>query len=265
MNRNIRQTVVSDVGLLRPNNEDNFLLGHFINETCAPKSALTLGSPRTPSGWLLAGVFDGMGGGEKGELAALTTAQAFRDTLSRLTDDLDGNGVDGLLRFTFQQANNQILGMQGQWGMYGTTGTLACIRGNLLKIYHLGDSRAYLLRSGTLYPLTRDHTLAQLKLDAGILQPGDPALLADRNKLTEYIGMDETGENLYPEESPWMEIFPGDTVLLCTDGLYDMVPEETVREIMTTCSEDTRIPGALVARALERGGRDNVTCVCLNI
>lgn len=265
MYTNIHQAVVSDVGRLRPNNEDNFLLGSFINESCAPQSAMTLDTPRTPSGWLLAGVFDGMGGGEKGELAALTSAQIFRDTLCRMTEDLDGNGVDGLLRLAFQRSNNRIVGMQGQWGMYGTTGTLACIRGNLLKIYHLGDSRAYLFRSGTLYPLTRDHTLAQLKIDAGIFQAGDPALMADRNKLTEYIGMDETGENLYPEESPWMEIFPGDSLLLCTDGLYDMVDAEEIGNILATCPEKAHIPGTLVTRALEQGGRDNVTCIFLSL
>lgn len=257
-------TVVSDVGRLRPNNEDNFLLGQQVNGNCVNKIALAMALPRENAGWHLAGVFDGMGGGERGELAALTAAECFREAAKLLLTAAEAPAADDILRGAFCEANDRILPLREQLGVFGTTGTLACVGAGRMKLYHLGDSRCYLLRRGTLTRLTRDHTLAQLKVNAGLFRPDDPALEPDRHKLTEFIGVEDSGAPLRPEESQWIPLMIGDCVLLCSDGLYDRMSEREILEIMTACPDHRHRAGRLTARAVERGGRDNVTCVCLD-
>lgn len=257
-------TVVSDTGRVRRNNEDNYLLGMRINENCEKSSEAALFIPSPPFGWNLVGVFDGMGGGEKGELAALLAAQEFRGAARELASVPTGEAADGILRRAFRNANNRVVALQSQYGIYGTTGTVICTDGNVFKIYHIGDSRAYLLRDQELFRLTRDHTLAQMKLDAGFYREDDPQVERDKHKLTEYIGRDETGENMCPEESQWIPIAAGDSILLCSDGLYDMCADGEIRRILNLGAENRIKTTMLVERALERGGVDNVTCVCMD-
>lgn len=256
-------TVVSDVGLLRKNNEDNFLLGQYLNEKSEKNKALSLFVPGQPSGWNLVGIFDGMGGGEKGEVAALLAAQVFRRAAQEAARTADRQEADRILRLAFQEANNRILELREQYGMYGTTGTVLCTDGEVFKIYHLGDSRAYLLRKRDMFQLSRDHTLARMKIEAGIYREKDPRAEQDRHKLTEYIGGDPSGESLGPDESNWLTVMAGDSVLLCSDGLYDMCSDAEIGRIMIACADHRTRASALVKRALDRGGADNVTCLCL--
>ena len=259
----IRAAVVSDVGCKRPNNEDNFLLGQTINETCADRAALSMEVPGTLTGWLLCGVFDGMGGGKKGEVAARLAAEAFREAAGRLRDIREPEMADRMIRAAFQQANNRVLPLRTECGAYGTTGTVVCTNGSVFKIYSLGDSRGYLLRNRDLFQLTRDHTLAQMKIEAGTYKQGDPQVKKDRNRLTEYIGRDSTGEGLGPEETQWLPLTAGDSILLCSDGLYDMCGNGEIGTVMNRCADARGRTAALTQLALERGGTDNVTCMCL--
>lgn len=257
-------TAVSDTGCVRRNNEDNYLLDIYINESCGNRSEVSAFLPWRPSGWNLIGIFDGMGGGEKGELAALVTAQEFRNAARELLTAPTGAEADEILRRAFRRANDRAVELQARYGTYGTTGTVVCTNGEVFKIYHLGDSRAYLLRQQELFQLTRDHTLARMKLEAGLYQEDDPQVERDKNRLTEYIGRDEAGGNLCPEESKWIPAAAGDCILLCSDGLYDMCPATEIRKILNQGADNRCKTGMLVQRALERGGRDNVTCICLD-
>lgn len=257
-------SVVSDVGLKRKNNEDNYLLGQCLNENCEKSSAVSMFLPSLRTGWNLVGIFDGMGGGEKGEVAAQLTAEIFREAAREAVRVSDRQALDRIVRDAFQEANNRILELQAQWGAYGTTGTVLCTDGDVFKIYHLGDSRAYLRRKGDLFQLTRDHTLARLKVESGIYREKDPRAEKDRHKLTEYIGADQSGANLGPDESKWMTISAGDSVLLCTDGLYGMCMDAEICRVMNFDADNRTRTTMLVQRALDRGGADNVTCLCLD-
>lgn len=257
-------TVASDMGLRRQNNEDNYVLGQCVNEECEKNAIVSVFVPSLRSGWNLVGIFDGMGGGEKGEQAALLTARIFRRTAQELVRTADRMELDRIVRQAFQEANNQILELQEQCSVFGTTGTVLCTDGDVFKIYHLGDSRAYLLRKRDLFQLSRDHTLAQMKIDAGIYREKDPRAEKDKHSLTNYIGADMSAGNSDPDESKWLTIAPGDRVLLCSDGLYDMCSDVEISQVMTFAADNRTRTTMLVQRALDRGGLDNVTCLCLD-
>ena len=253
-------TAICDVGVLRGNNEDNFILGKQINENCSNLCETTIENVDIP--WFFAGVFDGMGGGEKGEIAALTAAQVFRDVSAHLSKDVTDFDVVNALRTAFLDSNNQIVDMQDT-RIYGTTGTVLAIGTTSCKVFHLGDSRAYLYRDDQLFPLTRDQTLSQIKIDTGLYLPNDPQIEADKHKLTEYIGKDRTKKHLRPVESEWISIENRDILLLCSDGLYDMCSDQNLLEILRQNSTIQVKAKKLIRAALEAGGHDNVTCILL--
>lgn len=253
---------VSDVGCVRANNEDNFVLGRQMNPDCANHSTVTIKNVKDQ--WLFAGVFDGMGGGEIGEVAAQTTAQVFLDAISRVTEKSSDADIDSLLREAFLTANNKIVDMQQTYQVYGTTGTVLAINPKSYKIYHLGDSRAYLFRDNQLFQLTRDQTLAQMKIDVGLYKPDDPMAEAEKHKLTEFIGKDVTKEHICPVESEWITLVYHDALLLCSDGLYDMCSDSEISEILKLNADVLDKTKELVQTAVANGGADNVTCILLS-
>lgn len=252
---------ISDVGCVRPNNEDNYILGRYMNEDLSSHSEASVSYSCMTGSWQFTGVFDGMGGGEMGELASHDTAQIFLNAFGSLCGTPSRTEVDLCIRRAFLEANNRILDLQNACRILGTTGTVFCTNGSEFKIYHLGDSRAYRLRGREMLPLTKDQTLAQMKQDMGMYPAGEPLAEADKHKLTEYIGRDWTRENIKPVESDWTAVKPGDCVLLCSDGLYDMCNHEEIHRIL---EEERSVDGkaaALVQRAISNGGEDNITCV----
>ena len=254
-------TVVSDVGCIRTNNEDNYILGKYMNTNSSDHSEVSVSFSDGAGEWQFAGVFDGMGGGEMGELASRDTAIIFLEAVARLGDAPSKTEVDLCLRKAFLQANNRIVDLQKEYKIFGTTGTVLCSNGVEFKLYHLGDSRAYLVRDDELLQLTKDQTLAQMKLEVGMYQEDDPAAEADKHKLTEYIGRDWTRENIKPVESLWIPIEKGDCVLLCSDGLYDMCANEEIAKILWGGDAIKSKVTSLVDKARDRGGEDNITCV----
>lgn len=249
-------SVVSDVGRFRKNNEDNFLLNRLLNANSADHQEFHVRLPHT--GWQLAAVFDGMGGGELGEVASLESAQVFAKT-ALFSAYTPREMAEKSVRNAFQAANNRIVLLQSHHKVYGTTGTVLLTDGNVFKIFHMGDSRAYRFRDGRLRQLTPDHTLAQVKLDAGI----SPVREADRHTLTNYIGYDSTMENVTLAETPWASLRRGDQLLLCTDGLYDQCTEDHITAILRTHKKAEAKTAALLHHALENGGSDNITCLLL--
>lgn len=254
---------VSDVGCVRPNNEDNFVLGKSMNDESLDHREAVLSSGCMAGTLQFAGVFDGMGGGEKGELASHDTARIFLDAFGKLTGDPGKTDVDTILRHAFLTANNRIVDLQKECKVFGTTATVLCVKDSEFKIYHLGDSRAYLFREEKLLQLTKDQTLAQMKMDVGMYRKNDPAMEADKHKLTEYIGRDWTKANIRPVESRWIPAQNGDRVLLCSDGLYDMCSDEEIARILSKAKPADEMAAALVQEAIFKGGEDNVTCIVL--
>lgn len=253
---------VSDVGRVRSNNEDNYVIDTYMNRSNGDYSERCLSAPEcSRAGWHFAGVFDGMGGGEKGEVAAHETAVIFLETFRNLGIHATTDQIDQGIRNAFLQANNRIIDLQQESRVFGTTGTVVATDGRSFKVYHLGDSRAYFMRNGELFQLTRDQTLAQMKIDAGLYQPDDPQVEVDKHKLTEYIGRDWTRENIRPLEGQWIPVTRNDRILLCSDGLYDMCPDFRIADILGSGNNVSKVAQGLVRSALDQGGEDNVTCI----
>jgi protein phosphatase len=141
---------------------------------------------------------------------------------------------------------------------FGTTMTLALSLGRDLFVVHVGDSRAYLLRQQRLHRLTRDHTLAQALADRGLLAPQEAASSRLRHVLTQALGAQSAYDEPDVHEVP---LHDGDCLLLCTDGLTEMVRDEGIAQVLASSDTAEEACRRLVQEALAAGGKDNVTAV----
>lgn len=234
------------VGMVRSSNQDAF---------CA------LLAPDAPLGSdALLAVADGMGGRPAGEVAS---AMAIERLLSRLQDASEGQVMDegqraGLLGEAMHALNRDVFQAASKpetRGM-GTTLTVAMVAGSSLAIGHVGDSRLYLLREGQLHQVSADHNWAAEEIKRGHLDQDAARTHPGRNLLTRAIGT-----------SPHVEVDvlalgvrKGDTILLCSDGLHGLVADEDMSRILRE-QTPPEAAKALVNKANEQGGSDNVTVV----
>lgn len=258
--KKINGYAVTNVGLVRDNNEDNFLLGHCLNEKS--QNHMSAGFCEDVSNWSCIAVFDGMGGIECGEVASYTAASTFQEIfLDHI--NCDRSKIDRLIEDAFLSANTAIKNLSVENIVCGTTGTVAITNGVEFKIFHKGDSRAYLFRAGKLYKLSKDHTLAQLKVDVGIYSSITDAPEKENHQLVEYLGMDD--ESSEPYESEWIKWEKEDRLLICSDGLYDMCRDEDILQVISQINSIQENAEALVKLALKNGGKDNVTILITEV
>ena len=211
-------------------------------------------------------VADGMGGHVGGEVAAQTaiaTVQAEAGTASNLLSSGQASPVD-VLTDLISRAHDAILNRAQSKsklkGMGTTIVLLAIVAGPAPIAYlaHVGDSRAYRFRSGTLTPLTKDHTLIEKYLERGILTAETAKTHPERHVLTRALGV---GLTVKPTITAY-PILPEDLILLCSDGLTKMLEDEEIRTLLAAGELDpTQICHRLITAALDRGGEDNVTVV----
>ncbi len=262
---NISAHVISNIGLKRIHNEDNYLINQSMNKTSQYVSEEELKTEKRMESWNWAAVFDGMGGGGHGEEASRIAAEEFMSHLLKTNIATTEEDIERIARQSFLEANCRIVKERQKKTILGTTATVLCFRQNRAKLFHLGDSRAYLLREGRLYQLTKDQTLANMKIEAGFYEAMSPEAERDRNLLTEYIGADETMTSLRPLESTWITLKTADKLLMCSDGLYHLCPDEEIREILLSGNVPSELADKLVYRALKKGGTDNITCLVLKV
>jgi PPM family protein phosphatase len=203
-------------------------------------------------------VADGMGGAQAGEVASRIAIEAFERGLP------DDGSAEERLATRVREANNQIYERsradRGRAGM-GTTLTAAYVDDAHVAIAHVGDSRAYLFRDGTLQRLTQDHSLVDELVRRGKLTEEQAAEHPQRSIITRALGPEpdvEVDTWTYPARA-------GDVVLLCSDGLTSMISEERVRAILESHDNLDAAADALIAEANEAGGRDNITVVLFRL
>ncbi|HTM95205.1 MAG TPA: protein phosphatase 2C domain-containing protein, partial [Croceibacterium sp.] len=190
-------------------------------------------------------VADGMGGQSRGDLAAETVIRA----LAELEGPCDG---DRLLA-TVAAANRQIY---RTWnGQSGTTLVLLRVAGSQAHVWWIGDSRAYLVRRERLTRLTRDHSLVQDLVDAGLLDEGQAARHPQANVITRAIGIVSDPEL----DARVLDLEPGDRILLCSDGLSRTLDERDFVADLPLAHQTER----LLANALRRDGTDNTSFVLI--
>jgi PPM family protein phosphatase len=263
----VELAALSHQGLVRANNEDHYLVVRFGR---ALETVLTnLPADQVPAraeevGYGLV-VADGMGGTAAGEVAsrmairtlvslALHTPDWILSTAEQETERVMERMAERL-RSVGAALRDQGRGDPSLAGM-GTTMTLACSLGARLVIGHIGDSRAYLFRGGGLHQLTRDHTLVQSLVDAGCLTAEEAAIHPFRHRLTRSLGGrgDPYAADL---QRAWLS--DRDQLLLCTDGLTEMVDNATIGHVLGGAATADEACQTLVALALDNGGKDNVT------
>ncbi|MGA2006658.1 MAG: Stp1/IreP family PP2C-type Ser/Thr phosphatase [Solirubrobacteraceae bacterium] len=205
-------------------------------------------------------IADGMGGAQAGEVASQLAIAHFADGLP----GEDSDGAPERLARAVQEANAEIHALSERdarrAGM-GTTLTAAYVGASEISIAHVGDSRAYLLRDGELRRITEDHSLVEELLRQGRLTEEEAEEHPQRSIITRALGPEPEVE----VDSVSLSAAAGDVVLICSDGLTSMVPEATVGEILRDAPDITAAADALVAAALDAGGRDNVTVVLFRI
>ena len=141
----------------------------------------------------------------------------------------------------------------------GTTLVVALLRDDRLLVGHVGDSRAYRLRDGHLKQITRDHSVMQEHIDAGLISPEQAAISGRRNLVTRAVGIEE----VVRLEAHLHEVEPGDVYLLCSDGLSDMLHSSTIALLLQQHETLPEAGRALVDAANEAGGRDNISLILL--
>lgn len=259
----------SHQGKVRTNNEDCFLVTRLERSLSTLLTNLPAGHvPDRQSEVAYAMlVADGMGGAAAGEVAS-STAISELVKLGLQTPDwhmrLDNEGVNEVLaRFNerFGKVREALIdraATEPSLSGMGTTMTLAVSLGTNLIIVHVGDSRAYLFHEGQLHQLTRDQTLAQDLAELGVISPENAAKHPGRHVLTGALATQ--GEEAQAEfHQVWLA--DGDQVLLCTDGLTEMVTDAAILEVLRKPGSASDACRTLVDLALEGGGVDNVTAV----
>jgi serine/threonine protein phosphatase PrpC len=254
----IESTVITHVGMVRGNNEDNY----FINGRCKSSNIITAegyADKKARDAYLYA-VLDGMGGESFGEIASMIAAQTLKEYMST---DFRQTAADYV-----QRANNLICDevMKNDGARSGTTLALLYIRDKKAIAYNLGDSRVYFLRKGNLVQLSEDHTEAQRLIKMGMLDEEGAKHHKSKNKLTQHFGLFPNEMRIEPFVSKEIKVKKNDIFLVCSDGLTDMVSDENIREIMERKDMDTSgIAKELSTAAKVNGGKDNITVIVVKV
>ncbi len=256
-------------GKVRPTNQDQFFVARFertmrVLLTNLPPGEYPASSAETGYGMLVA---DGMGGHAAGEVASRTAVSVLLDMVLRTPDwimRLDDQWVQEVYRRVgtyFQQIQDALADRaraDPALSCMGTTLTLAWSLGADLLLAHVGDSRGYLFHDGLLRQLTRDQTLVQEMVDAGVLSAEEASRHRLRNVLTSALSAEEMSARV---EFGRVRLADGDQVLLCSDGLTKMVAQDRIAEVLRRAASAADACRTLVEQALVAGGRDNVTVV----
>ena len=257
-------------GLVRENNEDSYLVmkfGRSLERLSTSLAECLVEQNYSLTGYALL-VADGMGGMAAGEVASRMAICKLLELVNDTSDWTLALKQNKDVKTVFQRMTQRFYEIDRTLrdeakndptlhGM-GTTLTVAGTLGNDLVLGHVGDSRAYLCRGNILRQLTRDHTLAQALIDAGVANFDDPAPRSMRHVLTAAIGsLDERTE---PQVQRF-RLVSGDQLLLCTDGLTEMVDDDLIAGVLREAPSADLACQGLIDLALAAGGSDNITIV----
>jgi protein phosphatase len=234
---------LTDPGRARDNNEDSVA----VDEQAA-----------------LAVLADGMGGYNAGEIASGMATAFIKSELGRWLSEASASASDTDVRramdICVENANRAIYNAANsnpQYAGMGTTLVLAVLREGRLLVGHIGDSRAYRLRGGKLSQITKDHSLLQEQIDAGLITPEQAAYSSNKNLVTRAVGVEDT----VLLETHLHDLQPGDLILMCSDGLSDMIDDAEIAAVLQSTNDLPEAGAALVAAANAAGGRDNIAVI----
>ncbi len=241
-------SAASDRGSVRERNEDYY--GIFDPET----------DDKRESRGVLVVVTDGMGGHFSGEEASRMVVEVMGDIY--YSDPEKKKDAKEALDIAFREANRRVFHHvgNGRKGTAGTTCTSVALFPDHYNIAHAGDSRAYLVRGGKIEQLTKDHSLVGEMVQKGLINKEEAIRHPRRNVLTRAVGLrNEVAPDIH-EKIPFKD---GDKLLLCSDGLFSMVPEDEIGSIVEQCDPEDACR-KLIAAAIKYGGEDNITAVVIH-
>ena len=237
----------TDTGRSRSNNEDSVVL----DETAA-----------------LAVLADGMGGYNAGEVASGMATSFIKAELGRWLSEASTQATDTDVRramdICVDNANRAIFNAANsnpQYAGMGTTLVVGVFREGRLLMGHVGDSRGYRLRAGRLAQITHDHSLLQEQIDSGLITAEQAAFSANKNLVTRAVGVEDT----VLLETHLHDMLPGDTYLLCSDGLSDMLDDESILQLLQGYESLAEAGAALIDAANDAGGKDNISVVLARV
>ena len=201
---------------------------------------------------------DGVGGQGHGEVASRLAAEA---ALAVFKEAKPETTPANLIRQIFNEASTKVFHAGQEQGRMATTLLVSLFRQDGATIAHVGDSRAYLFRAHALQQLTSDHSLVAEQVRHGLMSHQQAATSELQSLLTRALG---TEENVTVDADE-IELFLGDSLLLCSDGLTRMVPENEIASILTQIPSVRIAAERLVSRANEHGGQDNITVIVIRM
>jgi serine/threonine protein phosphatase PrpC len=234
----------TDQGLVRANNEDNFLVDEKLG---------------------LLVVADGMGGHASGEMASQLAVTIIRDYFQGTRKPIGSadntcSAESNMLRSAIVLANQAVYEAaqsSPQLKGMGTTIAAVVLTGHRASIAHIGDSRVYLVRGGAIEQLTDDHSIVNEQVRLELITREEATKSEMKNILTKALGI---GPDMEPDLNE-MTLFDGDILLLCSDGLHGMVSDDVILETVASADHPDAVCDYLIGKALENGGGDNVTVV----
>lgn len=253
---------VTHAGRIRRENEDNYSLnGRMTSTGDLKKGSAFVQSMNEP--FHLA-VCDGMGGESYGELASGIAAQAIAAHASNVYES--GEDFSFAISNCFVDANNRICDeITARGKRMGTTvAAVYAVKGRFYCV-NIGDSRIYHYSKGILEQISFDHTHAQTMVDAGEAMMDNMSSIPDAKKLTRHLGIFPYEGNITPNISVIDDVDDGDVILICSDGLTDMVSDDDIAALLAEGETAQILASKLIRMALERGGKDNVTVMAANL
>ena len=240
----------TDIGLKRQLNEDSVISIQPEDQQVMERKGI------------LFVVADGMGGHAKGEVASQLAVTIIRDVYYQQ----ESNDLETSLRLALEQANLRLYNENMSRSpkpepdqMMATTCVAAVVQGNALYVANVGDSRAYIVRNGQPQQISLDHSVVAQQLREGVITKEQAKDHPDRNKIYRCLGYESVEVDTFSEK-----VQAGDLLLLCTDGLSELVPEEEVMGIVQQYEPQESVQ-RLIERANEMGGKDNITAVVARV
>jgi len=211
---------------------------------------------------------DGMGGYNAGEVASGMATSFIKSELGRWLSEASESATDTDVRramdICVDNANRAIFNAANsnpQYAGMGTTLVVGVFRESRLLMGHVGDSRAYRMRASRHTQITHDHSLLQEQIDSGLITPEQAAFSANKNLVTRAVGVEDT----VLLETHLHDVLPGDTYLLCSDGLSDMLDDESIAQLLMGAETRPEAAGALIDAANDAGGKDNISVVLARV
>lgn len=260
-----RVIAISETGAVRDNNEDNLYLNGEWRHGSEVNVPYWHYLDKTTDASLFV-VCDGMGGesyGEEASLIAVSGLSAIEDRLRHSTKQDFADLMESYLLMVNQEICDRVRSHNGL--RMGTTFSSLLIRQKVARCINLGDSRIYLFRQGKLKQLTVDQTQAQKLADLGLIPQSEVKTHPEHNRLVQHLGIFPNEYKLEPALSPEITLQEGDYFLLCSDGLTDMLLDESIRKILASTTDIKLAAEDLVQKAIIAGGKDNITVILVAI